>query len=148
LKEKDDLTRARILLADDHREMRDRVVSLLQDEFDVVGAVEDGGALLQAELGMQPDVCVLDISMPGICGLDAAAQLKARGSKTKIVVLTAYDDADFLEAALRIGASAYVVKNRMTSDLCLAIHEALAGRLFMSPSTKTGNWVTRQNSRH
>lgn len=130
------MTRARILLADDHKEMRDRVVSLLQDEFDVVGAVEDGGVLLQAELELQPDVCVLDISMPGICGIDAAAQLKARGSKTKIVVLTVYDDPDFLEAALTSGALGYVVKSRMASDLCLAIHEALAGRLFISPSPK------------
>lgn len=130
------MTRARILLADDHKEMRDRVVSLLQDEFDVVGTVEDGGALLEAELGMQPDVCVLDISMPVLCGVDAAAQLKARGSKTKIVVLTVYDDPDFLEAALTSGALGYVVKSRMTSDLCLAIHEVLAGRLFISPSPK------------
>lgn len=128
------MTRARILLADDHKEMRDRVVSLLQDEFDVVGAFEDGCALMEAELKMQPDVCVVDISMPGLCGLDAAVQLRARGSKTKVVVLTVYDDADFLEAALTSGASAYVVKSRMTSDLCLAIHEALAGGLFISPS--------------
>ena len=128
------MTRARILLADDHKEMRDRVVSLLQDEFDVVGAVEDGCALMEAELRIQPDVCVVDISMPGLCGLDVAAQLHARGSKTKVVVLTVYDDPDFLEAALTSGASGYVVKSRMTSDLCVAIHEALAGRLFISPS--------------
>jgi DNA-binding NarL/FixJ family response regulator len=130
----DDLTRARILLADDHKEMRDRVVSLLQDEFEVVGAVEDGCALMEAELKLQPDVCVVDISVPGICGIDAAAQLHARGSKTKIVVLTVYDDADFLEAALTSGASGYVLKSRMTSDLRVAIHEALAGGLFISPS--------------
>ena len=132
------MTRARILLADDHKEMRDRVVTLLQEEFQVVAAVEDGYALLEAELRMQPDVCVVDISMPGICGLDAAAQLNARGSKTKIVVLTVYDDPDFLEAALASGASGYVVKSRITSDLCVAIHEALANRLFISPSPKLG----------
>ncbi|MFY9621210.1 MAG: response regulator transcription factor [Pyrinomonadaceae bacterium] len=128
------MTRARILLADDHKAMRERVISLLQDEFEVVGAVEDGRALMEAELTMQPDVCVVDISMPELCGLDAAAQLHARGSKTKVVVLTVYDDADFLEAALTSGASGYVVKSRMTSDLCMAIHEALAGRVFISPS--------------
>ena len=128
------MTRARILLADDHTAMRERVISLLQDEFEVVGAVEDGSALMEAELTVQPDVCVVDISMPGLCGLDAATQLRARGSKTKVVVLTVYDDADFLEAALTSGASGYVVKSRMTSDLCMAIHEALAGRVFISPS--------------
>jgi two-component system response regulator DesR len=134
IEREDDVTRARILLADDHKEMRERAVSLLQEEFEVVGAVEDGHALLESELRMRPDVCVVDISMPGLCGLDAAAQLHARGSKTKIVVLTVYDDSDFLEAALKSGAAAYVVKSRMTSDLCLAIHEALAGRRFISPS--------------
>jgi len=135
------LTRARILLADDHQEMRDRVVSLLQEEFEVVGAVADGRALMEAESSMHPDVCVVDISMPGICGLDAATQLRARGSKAKIVVLTVYDDSDFLEAALTSGASAYVVKSRLTSDLCLAIHQALAGHLFVSPSPNLGTEV-------
>ena len=131
------MTRARILLADDHKEMRDRVVSLLQDEFDVVGAVEDGCALMEAEFRIQPDVCVVDISMPpGLCGIDVAAQLRARGSKAKVVMLTVYNDPDFLEAALTSGASGYVVKSRMTSNLCLAIHEALAGRLFISPSPR------------
>lgn len=142
IEREDDLTRARILLADDHKEMRDRAVTLLQEEFEVVGAVADGRALLEAELRMQPNVCVVDISMPLICGLDAAAQLHARGSTTKIVVLTVYDDSDFLEAALKSGASAYVVKSRMTSDLCLAIREALAGRLFISPSVKLGTMST------
>lgn len=134
----EDLTRARILLADDHKEMRDQVVSLLQMEFDVVGAVESGAALLEAELKTCPDVCVVDISMPEICGIDAVAQLKARGSKTKIVMLTVYEDSDFLAAALESGASGYVVKSRMTSDLSLAIHHALGGRLFVSPSLKLG----------
>lgn len=116
--------------------MRERVASLLQDEFEVIEAVEDGRAFLEAESRLQPDVCVVDISMPGICGLDAAAQLHARGSKTKIVVLTVYDDSDFLDAALTSGASGYVLKSRMTSDLCVAIHEALAGGLFISPSPR------------
>jgi DNA-binding NarL/FixJ family response regulator len=132
------LTRARILLADDHKEMRDRVVGLLEPEFEVVGAVEDGHALLKAESEMQPDVCLVDISMPAICGLDAAAKLKDSGSKAKIVVLTVYEDRDFLQAALKNGALGYVVKSRMASDLSTAIHEALAGRQFISPSLKLG----------
>ena len=70
--------------------------------------------------------------MPVICGLDAAARLRARGSKSKIVLLTVYEDPDFLTAALESGALGYVVKARMASDLCTAIHGALAGRLFVS----------------
>lgn len=130
------MTRACVLLADDHTEMRTRVVCLLEGEFDVVGAVGDGHALLRAESETHPDVCVIDIGMPVICGLDAAARLRARGSKSKIVVLTVYEDPDFLTAALESGALGYVVKARMASDLCTAIHEALAGRRFVSPSAK------------
>lgn len=78
-------------------------------------------------------------------GIDATAQLKARGSKTRIVVLSVYDDPDFLEAALASGAAGYVVKARMATDLCVAIHNALAGRLFVSPSLKVAlklRWTT------
>jgi DNA-binding NarL/FixJ family response regulator len=135
------LTRARIVLADDHEEMRDRVSSLLQAEFDVVEAVENGISLLEAESKMQPDVCVLDISMPGIQGIDAASQLKARGSSTKIVMLTVCDDPDFLAAALKSGAAGYVLKSRIISDLCFAIHEVLAGRRFVSPSQRLGTEI-------
>lgn len=126
------MTRARILLADDHKEMRDWVITLLQEEFEVIGAVADGNALLEAESKLQPDVCVVDISMPELCGIDAAAQLRSHGSITKIVMLTVYEDADFLDAAMASGASAYVVKSRIASDLCVAINEALAGRSFVS----------------
>ena len=132
------MTRARILLADDHKEMRDRVVDLLEPEFEVIGAVEDGRALLKAESELQPDVCIVDISMPAICGIDAAAKLKASGSKAKIVILTVYDDRDFLQAALKSGALGYVAKSRMASDLCAAIHDALADRIFISSTLTLG----------
>ena len=133
------MTCARILLAEDHTEMRNRVIGLLEPEFEVVGAVEDGHALLKAESETQPDVCLIDVSMPVICGIDAAAKLKARGSKAKIVFLTVYEDSDFLQAALKSGALGYVVKSRLASDLCAAIHEALAGRQFISPSLTLGS---------
>lgn len=133
------MTRTRILLADDHKEMRDCVVGLLEPEFEVVGVVEDGHALLKAESEMHPDVCVIDVSMPSICGIDAAARLKANGSKTKIVMLTIYEDRDFLQAALKSGALGYVVKSRMASDLRAAIHGALADRIFISSSLALGH---------
>ena len=126
--------RARILLADDHKEMRDRVVRLLEAEFDVMGAVEDGGALLEAASKIKPDVCVIDISMPVLSGIEAAAQLKKNGSTAKVIFLTVHDDPDFVQAALETGALGYVVKSRMASDLRAAIKGAMAGRLFISPS--------------
>jgi DNA-binding NarL/FixJ family response regulator len=127
------------LLAEDHKEMRDRAVCLLEPEFDVIGTVADGRELLKAEFEMAPDVCVIDISMPAICGIEAAARLQASQSRAKIVFLTVYEDPDFLQAALNSGASAYVVKSRMTSDLCSAVRAALSGRLFISPSPKLGS---------
>jgi DNA-binding NarL/FixJ family response regulator len=128
------VARARILLADDHKEIRDRAVRLLEPEFQVVGTVADGGALLRASEQMKPDVCVIDISMPLVNGIEAANQLRESGSTARIVFLTVNEDPDFVRAALRTGALGYVVKSRMATDLCAAINGAIGGRLFVSPS--------------
>lgn len=127
------MARARILLADDHKEIREKVMQQLDPEFEVVGAVEDGNALMKAASRMKPDVCVVDISMPIMNGLEAVTEMKASGSTVKIVFLTVHEDPDFLKAALDAGASGYVVKSRVASDLSPAIRAALAGRLFISP---------------
>jgi DNA-binding NarL/FixJ family response regulator len=128
------VARARILLADDHKEIRDRAVRLLEPEFQVVGAVADGSALLRASEQMKPDVCVIDISMPLVNGIEAANQLRESGSEARIVFLTVNEDPDFVRAALRTGALGYVVKSRMATDLCAAINGAIGGHLFVSPS--------------
>jgi DNA-binding NarL/FixJ family response regulator len=130
------VTRPRVLLADDHKEVCDNVVRLLSPEFEVVGVVQDGRELLSTESDMLPDVCVIDISMPIICGIEAARMLKASGSKARIVFLTVHEDPDFVRAALDIGALGYVVKSRIASDLCTAIRVALSGGSFISPSPK------------
>ena len=127
------MTRIRILLAEDHKEVRDRVVRLLEPEFEVVGTVGDGLALLEAASRMKPDVCVLDISMPVFNGIEVATQLKQSGSTAKMIFLTVHEDPDFVRAALETGALGYVVKSRMASDLCVAIKGAMSGRLFISP---------------
>ncbi len=131
---REDLTKqVRILLADDHREMLTRVVHLLQDEFEVVGAVNDGQALIEAAAKLRPDVVILDISMPVMNGLEAAHRLKEAGSKAKVVFLTVHEDPDFIHESQVQGALGYVVKPRLTSDLVPAIKEALANRAFTSP---------------
>lgn len=127
------MARSRILLADDHKDMREKVMQQLDAEFEVVGAVEDGCAVLEAVKKMKPDVCVLDISMPNVSGIEAATRLRTSGSDVKIVFLTVHEDPDFLQAALDTGALGYVVKSRMATDLSAAIRAALAGRLFVSP---------------
>jgi DNA-binding NarL/FixJ family response regulator len=128
------VARARILLADDHKEIRDRAVRLLEPEFEVVGMVADGNALLKASVQMKPDVCVIDISMPQLNGIEAAIRLRETGSEARIVFLTVNEDSDFVRAALRTGALGYVVKSRMASDLCAAVNGAISGHLFVSPS--------------
>ena len=126
------MNRARVLLADDHKEMRDSVRRHLEDEFDVLETVENGRVLLEAASRLQPDICVLDISMPVLDGIETAIQLKECGSTAKVLFLTIHEDLDFVEAALKTGASGYVLKRRMASELRPAIREALAGRTFIS----------------
>ena len=138
------MKRPRVLLADDHKEMRDRVTRYLEIEFDVVEAVADGRTLLDAASRLNPDICLLDISMPALNGIETAIQLKQLGSKAKVLFLTIHEDVDFLEAALRTGASGYVLKRRIASDLRPAIRDVLAGKTFISSSVVLGA-RTKQN---
>ena len=94
----------------------------------------DGDALVRASAQLKPDVCVIDISMPQLNGIDAAIKMRENGSEAKVVFLTVNEDSDFVRAALRTGALGYVLKSRMASDLCGAINGAISGRLFVSPS--------------
>jgi DNA-binding NarL/FixJ family response regulator len=128
------VTRARILLADDHKEMRDMVIRLLAQEFEMLEPASDGRELLEKAAELKPDVCLLDISMPILSGIEVAGALAHTGSTAKIVFLTIHRDNDFVRAALSSGASGYVVKTHMLSDLCMALREVLAGRTFISPS--------------
>jgi DNA-binding NarL/FixJ family response regulator len=99
----------------------------------VVGAVKDGRAALEAARTLRPDVIVLDISMPGMSGLEVAGRLHRAGSTAALVILTVHDEEEVVLAARAAGAIGYVVKPRLASDLTLAVHEALAGRPFVSP---------------
>jgi DNA-binding NarL/FixJ family response regulator len=109
------------------------VVRDLEVEFLVACCATDGQELLDAESRIKPDVIVLDISMPIMDGIEAATVLRERDSKAKIVFLTMHDEPEFLQAALATGALGYVIKSRLATDLRLAVREAMAGRLFISP---------------
>jgi len=128
------LQRARIILADDHAEFLALIVGLVESEFEVLKTYGDGQTLVDGAATLDADLIVVDISMPGLCGIDAAMQLKAAGHKAKIVFLTVHEDPDFLRSALATGALGYVVKRRLASDLLPALREALAGRRFISRS--------------
>ncbi len=128
------MDRIRVLLADDHEAMLERVAGLLKTECDVVGTATDGQQALEATRNLKPDVLVLDISMPVMNGIETAHHLKEAGVEVRIVFLTVHDDPDFVREALEAGALGYVIKPRIASDLVAAIREAHAGRLFLSPT--------------
>ena len=106
---------------------------ILEPEFEVVGTVDDGQAVLEATKSLNPDVLVLDISMGVMSGLEAARLLRRIGSTAKIVFLTVHNDQDFVEEAFSAGAVGYVIKPRLGTDLLVAVREALIGHRFVSP---------------
>lgn len=128
-----DLSKVRILLADDHPHFPQLVESLLEPTFHVVGMVVDGQALFEAALRLKPDIIVTDISMPILNGIDAVDELRKSGCTSKVIFLTVHSDPDFVRTCLATGALGYILKPRVAIDLIPAIHLALAGRLFISP---------------
>jgi DNA-binding NarL/FixJ family response regulator len=130
------MQRARILLADDHQGMLDIVARLLTEEFDVIAAVENGKVAVEAAAALDPDVIILDISMPVMNGIEAALHLKKSGSRAKVVFLTVQARSDLVTTAFSTGALGYVLKPRLASDLLPAIREVLEDRVFSSPSLK------------
>lgn len=115
--------------------MLDTVSSLLSDEFRLVAAVPDGRQAVEAVSRLDPDIAVLDITMPELDGFRTAQALKKAGARAKVVFLTLHDADEYVEAALRSGANGYVLKSRMEADLPSALRHALAGRTFLPSLT-------------
>jgi DNA-binding NarL/FixJ family response regulator len=132
------MKRPRILLADDHKLMAEALQHLLQTDFDVVGTVSDGRALIKAAAELKPDLVVVDIGMPLLNGLDAADQLKALHPAIKVVFLTQNREPRYAVEAFRRKASGYLLKDSAASELTTAIREALQGRLYVSPLIAKG----------
>ncbi|HEU4712354.1 MAG TPA: response regulator transcription factor [Pyrinomonadaceae bacterium] len=130
------MTRLRVLVAEDHAVVRTSVVRLLSKNYDVVGIVGNGQALLEAVEKLEPDVLVVDVSLPIISGFEAANILKRTERPSKIVFLTVHNDPDFVRAARDAGALGYVLKQQMNTDLPEAIEKASAGEYFTSPSVR------------
>ncbi len=122
----------RVILADDLALVLSAESALLRGSFDIVATVSDGHAALEAILKHEPELAVLDISMPGMNGIDVAREAKRLGNNTRIVFLTVHEDADILAACLSVGGLGYVIKVYMNHDLIPAINAALGGRVFVS----------------
>jgi DNA-binding NarL/FixJ family response regulator len=126
--------RARVLLADDHRMVTEGLKGLLADEFELVGVVADGRAMVAETKKLRPDVVVADISMPHLNGIDALALLKKDNPEIKVVFLTMHQNAAYARRALGAGASGYVLKHSASAELVLAIRAALKGETFITPA--------------
>jgi DNA-binding NarL/FixJ family response regulator len=131
------MTQARLLLADDHPAMLAEVARLLAKEYAIVGEARTGLDVLEAVPRLDPDLILLDISMPGMSGFEAARRLRQAGCRSKLVFLTVWEDPDFAREAVALGAEGYVVKSRLAADLLPAIARALAGHHYFSPTLKT-----------
>src|SRR3954453_19159248 len=132
------MKRPRLLLADDHRLLREAFAQLLEPDCDVVGAVADGRALLAAAPELRPDIVVLDIAMPLLNGIDAARQLKGLMPEVRLIFLTVSEDPDLAAEAFRAGASGYLLKNSAAWELFKAIEEVSRGRSYVTPLVTQG----------
>lgn len=128
------MSKTTVLLADDHRIVLEGLKGLLEDKFDIVGAVEDGRELLEQAQKLRPDVIVVDIGMPLLNGIDAVSQIRKSGLSTKIVFLTMHQDAMYAKEAFEAGALGFVLKHSAPSELKTAIEEALKGNTYISPA--------------
>jgi len=125
--------RPRVLLADDHVMVAEALKSLLAPEFDLVGVVEDGRALVEAAGKLRPDVIVADVTMPHLNGIDALVRLRQGGDRVPVVFLTMHRDVTFARRALDAGASGFVLKHSAPAELVTAIRAALDGRTYLTP---------------
>jgi DNA-binding NarL/FixJ family response regulator len=129
------MRRYTVLVADDHAIVKEGLVTLLKEhDFQVVGAVGDGHELMEAAKRLRPDLIVTDLSMPGLSGLDVLARLRAEHIDSKVIVLTMHNDPDLATRAVRAGASAFLLKNSAGEELLDAIHQAVEGRMYLTPT--------------
>jgi DNA-binding NarL/FixJ family response regulator len=132
------LTKARILIADDHTLVAEAFKKLLEPEFEVLGTVSDGRALLRAAGELRPDLALVDLNMPLLNGLDAGAQLKESMPRLKIIVLTMNEDTELAAEALGKWASGYLLKKSAGSELLKAVREVLRGAKYVTPAVQEG----------
>ena len=127
------MKRIRLLIADDHVMFAQGLEGLLREEFDLLGMAGNGEELVEASLRLNPDVILVDISMPVLNGFDAVRRIRESGCQARVVFLTMHDDATLLAEAFRCGASGYILKQAAGEELVNAIREVAHGRNYVSP---------------
>lgn len=131
------MSQPRILLADDHRILRDGLRGLLSSDYAIVGEAGDGRELVEQAVQLNPDVVVVDVSMPLQNGIDAVRKLREAGCSARVVFLSMHTDAAYAVRALGAGAQGYVVKHAAADELVDAIRAVLRGEVFVSPPLRT-----------
>lgn len=132
------MAKLRLLLADDHGLVLEGLRSLLSKDFEVAGVAENGRELLEQAEKLQPDLVLLDISMPILNGLEAARQIKARWPIMKILFITQRSDREYIRAAFRLGASGYILKQSVVAEISEAVREIADGRYYVSVELRYG----------
>jgi two-component system, NarL family, response regulator NreC len=129
------MPKIRVLIADDHALVRDGIKALLSltTDIEVVGEATDGRQAIDRCRELKPDIVLMDIAMPGLGGLEATLELKREAPKTRVLVLTQYDDPEYVRRFLKIGIAGYVLKRMLGSDLASAIRSAAQGGLVLDP---------------
>lgn len=130
----------RILIADDHTLVRAGLAAFLKisDDFVVVGEAEDGVEVIEATRKFNPDVVLMDIAMPRLGGLEATLEIKKTNPATKILVLTQYEDPVYVRRFLKAGASGYLLKKAVTTDLITAINVIASGGVYLHHAVASG----------
>jgi DNA-binding NarL/FixJ family response regulator len=128
------VSRVRVLLADDHRILAEGLRSLLVPEFDLIGVVEDGRAMVEAAKALKPDVIIADISMPQLNGIEALEEVRKFSPNVRVIFLTMHRDVAYARRALEAGAVGFVVKHAALDELVLAVRAAAQGRIFVTPA--------------
>ena len=131
--------RARVVLADDHAIVRAGLKKLLESlGVEVVGEAADGRELLALLDTLHPDVALLDVAMPGLNGIEAAARIAREHPRTRVLILSMHQNEDYVRRALRAGAAGYLVKDAAPDELDLALKAVMRGETFLSPSVSKG----------
>jgi DNA-binding NarL/FixJ family response regulator len=125
-----------VVLADDNPAMLENLRAELGDEFKILGSAINGLDAVREVLRLDPDVAVLDITMPFMNGLDVVARLREANCRTKALFLTIHEEPEYVAAGFAAGALGYVSKRRLSSDLPRAIREVFEGRTFLSPTLR------------
>lgn len=127
------MKKPRVLLADDHTFVLEGFKKLLEDHCQLVGAVEDGRTLIETTLNLQPDLVILDISMPRLNGIEAAKKLKKQVPGVKLIFVTMHADMAYIDAAFRAGASGYLLKRSAATELMQAVQSVMNDKFYMTP---------------